>query len=490
MPGQAGPAPMPGQGAPMPAGGQFQMPWQVEGSGPLAQPPKKKKTGLIIGIVLGVLLIAAAAVLIPVLLHNQKVNQYNQAVTALENKDYASAITQLEALGDYEDCPKLIQYAWIQQDYQQMEGLIADGKYNQAIQILERRISYFGATSNEGRNAAALATELGTLQSALTDYADGNYASALAEYQSLQIYRDQYRPEMKRCEIQQAADEKNYPLLLVELYALQKGDYDKTFLDSPASAEDQAVSDFYYNNTYDDTLFALIQPGDPELEALKDGAVKYYHYEDAVAIYESGDLEGAIAAFQALGGYEDSDQYIADAQAQLDYLANCAETYAQAEAYIATGEYYKAKKLFDSLGDYEDAAARSAACVQTLPENGAFATGNGSGSSLTIEAPSGTRSVYLKIYDETGAAVAKIFLRPGGSATLELTPGTYTMKVAYGTEWYGETDLFGDDGSYSQLLNGSAPEFVIESNYEYTLTLGGVVNGNVGSEDLGGAGGM
>ena len=62
--------------------------------------------------------------------------------------------------------------------------------------------------------------------------------------------------------------------------------------------------------------------------------------------------------------------------------------------------------------------------------------------------------------------------------------------VAYGSEWYGEKDLFGDGGIYYQLLNGSSTDFNMENGYTYTLELLKSADGNVGSKHLDGAGNM
>ena len=84
--------------------------------------------------------------------------------------------------------------------------------------------------------------------------------------------------------------------------------------------------------------------------------------------------------------------------------------------------------------------------------------------------------------------MGQVFIRAKQSSYLNMAVGTYTMKVGYGTEWYGEIDLFGQFAQYSQLLDGSTPEFSLKSGYAYELTLGGVADGNVDSRNLDGAG--
>ena len=50
-------------------------------------------------------------------------------------------------------------------------------------------------------------------------------------------------------------------------------------------------------------------------------------YQKAVELYEAGGYEGAKAAFEALGEYEDSAEYAAKAQMVIDYR-NAIELYA------------------------------------------------------------------------------------------------------------------------------------------------------------------
>lgn len=71
-------------------------------------------------------------------------------------------------------------------------------------------------------------------------------------------------------------------------------------------------------------------------------------YNKAVELYEAGGYEGAKAAFEALGDYEDSAEYAAKAQLVLDYR-NAIELYAEEK-------YSEAAEAFEALGEYEDSA--------------------------------------------------------------------------------------------------------------------------------------
>lgn len=71
-------------------------------------------------------------------------------------------------------------------------------------------------------------------------------------------------------------------------------------------------------------------------------------YMEAVKLYEAGGYEGAKAAFEELGEYEDSAEYAAKAGVILDY-DKAIELYAK-------GRYAEAKKIFAALGTYENSA--------------------------------------------------------------------------------------------------------------------------------------
>lgn len=71
-------------------------------------------------------------------------------------------------------------------------------------------------------------------------------------------------------------------------------------------------------------------------------------YNKALELYEGGGYEGAKAAFEALGDYEDSAEYAAKAQLAIDYR-DAIELY-------AAENWAEAAAKFETLGDYEDSA--------------------------------------------------------------------------------------------------------------------------------------
>ena len=77
-------------------------------------------------------------------------------------------------------------------------------------------------------------------------------------------------------------------------------------------------------------------------------AIPAVEYSKAEKLLASGDYDGAITAFEALGDYKDSSAMLVES-------ANAKE-YAQAEKLLASGDYDGAITAFEALGDYKDSA--------------------------------------------------------------------------------------------------------------------------------------
>jgi hypothetical protein len=106
---------------------------------------------------------------------------------------------------------------------------------------------------------------------------------------------------------------------------------------------------------------------------------------------------------------------------------------------------------------------------------------------FTITAtPSATDVNHLvKLVDNlSGAPILSVFIRNGETATVKVPVGTYRVNIAEGSQWYGETKLFGRDMHVDQGL--STLDFSASANSVtgHTLTLKGAVNGNFPTHPL------
>jgi hypothetical protein len=161
-------------------------------------------------------------------------------------------------------------------------------------------------------------------------------------------------------------------------------------------------------------------------------------------------------------------------------------SYELAERYLNNGDKYGAFSIFRSIQGYSDAEDRAWQCTDPYPGTGVIYQNDSYRSSavrLTFDGGRLSVPVYIKLYRD-GNLVASIFINAGGSATINLSPGSYRIHEATGVIWFGEDIMFGGDGHYTAMIfdNGSA-ETYLASNYIYTITLN-ASEGNVGSESL------
>lgn len=87
-------------------------------------------------------------------------------------------------------------------------------------------------------------------------------------------------------------------------------------------------------------------------------------YKKAEALFQSGQYEEAIAAFEALDGYKNSEEQIAAVEAAVQEQANLAEearleaenaaAYEHAESLVRSGKLYEAAVAFYQIKDYQD----------------------------------------------------------------------------------------------------------------------------------------
>ncbi len=201
-------------------------------------------------------------------------------------------------------------------------------------------------------------------------------------------------------------------------------------------------------------------------------------YNEATTLMQNGSYEAAKTKFSELEDYKDS----ADQVSKCDkYIA-----YNKADELFKAGSYYDAYKAFNTLGTFNDSTTRAKACIQPVPGTGeiyrneAFAAQT---CPVTINSPASNTPCYMKVYSGD-TLVSTLVINPGTSMTLSLPVGSYQVKSAYGSNWYGEKDMFGDSGTYKIMVFNDAGGDVmqLEPNYTYTLDLKVSTSGNVGSK--------
>ena len=167
--------------------------------------------------------------------------------------------------------------------------------------------------------------------------------------------------------------------------------------------------------------------------------------------------------------------------------------YNQAVSLFEEGKYYSAQKAFEEskFGDWEQ---RAEECLQPVPETGEIWHDENMISdkmklvfNVNEENPEFYR--YFEVYDKDKKPVVSLFIAGENSVEIWLPGGDYYVKQAEGTKWYGENELFGDEGTYQTLVFNEIEEdkylTSLEEGYQWDITINATnANGqSVDSED-------
>ena len=398
--------------------------------------PKKKSKALPIILVLIALAVAAAAILIPRLAEQRRANRYDQGTELLYQKDYEQAREMFLALGDYRDAPDRAAYAEKGIAYTAAKEAMDKGEYETAAAGFDKLTGFADAEAlaEECRNAAAYTEGKALFES-------GSYADALEAFTRANGYKD----------AEDMAEETRRAI------AYESG---KALFDEGSYAE--AVEELEQAGDYKDSHTLIL-----ECRVLMTGQ----EISDAM---ERRDYAGALELLDSKYGsaVDDHDALVKECNNRIKY--------AEAEELLKKGLNYSAYKAFNALGSFEDARDRAAGCILPTPSTGETYHNpayKASGCTLKIvpNTASGTNT-YFKVYKVEGEKeilVSCVFIRGGATATIKLPAGTYVLKTSSSTgSWYGPTDMFGDDGYYQRLKNGSGSDrFKLSRGGRYTLTM-------------------
>ena len=262
---------------------------------------------------------------------------------------------------------------------------------------------------------------------------------------------------------------------------VNKKHYEQAFFYLYLADKNQAEDSDYDEAKLNEYKEVAHASANPKITALADEAEKGLAYAEAEELYQSGKYDEAKTKFTELGDYMDAAQRAENCDAT---KAEKQSAYDEAEQLFNEKKFYQALKKFEEARPYLDATDRISDCYQETPESGTLKTSTGSGATLTAKAPKGVRNFYLKFYQDN-RLVGTVFIRSGESADLSLPTGKTKVNMATGTQWFGETDLFGENGMYVTLSGSNSDKsFTFSSGTQYNLTLGGVTNGNVNATQV------
>ena len=166
--------------------------------------------------------------------------------------------------------------------------------------------------------------------------------------------------------------------------------------------------------------------------------------------------------------------------------------------YDEAKKLYKAKKFYSAsiaFGEslYKDWRKQRKSCVQKWPKNKEIyhnKSVKGSNAQLQVQVNKQDKNTATVVRIYKGDKLASIlFIGGNGKATAKLPAGTYTVKTAKGSTWYGTNELFGKYGSYQTLLfnEGTSRTTSLQKGYRRTITINVVKDdpnaSGVGSEE-------
>lgn len=99
---------------------------------------------------------------------------------------------------------------------------------------------------------------------------------------------------------------------------------------------------------------------------------------------------------------------------------------------------------------------------------------------LSVQTSSSSGSYFVKLESASGAELCHFVIGAGRSLTVGVPTGTYYLKYASGSSWYGYTHLFGPEGSYARASE-SFP-FTSGSGWDVELILR--PGGNLGTSKM------
>lgn len=103
---------------------------------------------------------------------------------------------------------------------------------------------------------------------------------------------------------------------------------------------------------------------------------------------------------------------------------------------------------------------------------------------LVIETSAGT-NYFVKLKDiYFNQTVMEFFIRGGDRISTKVPLGIYQITYASGKKWYGYTNLFGSDTSYSKTDQNFNFKHTYQGVSGYTITLYQVSNGNLSTSRL------
>lgn len=456
--------------------------------------PKKGKS-IKKWVILGSVLVAVAGIALaswfiwisPYMKEQEKIKKYNRGAEAIEKGDYEKAEEIFDELGSYDDSETLLDYAKKGKSYESAQKEMKSGNYSKAREIL--------AGLGNFKTSATLLKECGdniAYEDAEKYIESGDYEKAREVLVGLGSFKDSGKL-IEECENNvayddavtkmEAGDYKNARELFTGITSFK--DSEKLLKECDSAIAYGEAQDLIKQEKYEEAIDKLHQAGD------------YLGAKESIELCERQMSYGKVNDLMGEGKYREAIDLLNSPEGKNitdreSLLVECdkALQYTEALQLFMDEKYYSAYEAFNALGTYRDSEDYASRCIRTKPgtretyHNSAY---SGKSVSVTIKTPSdGDYCTYFKLYAVSGGdevLVLCCFINPGDSLKISFPAGSYVLKEAYGSgPWYGEKEMFGDNGTYRRLLSDGSNDVFTLSSGSYELKLYAVEGGNVGSE--------
>ena len=387
---------------------------------PEIAPKKRGKKGLIIGILTGIVIIAAGATAAWIFVVQPQM-QYDKAIKLASQGEHVEAVEIFTRLGDYKDAEARLETSQKLLDYKAATVLFNDGDYDNALRAYESLGSY--------KDSKAMAEDCQTrldYAAALVLYEEGDYTSAKALFEQTADYEESGKYVLI-CGYQLTYDE--------ALELLGKKDYEEALQYLTAietSAEKNAIE-----------LTTMLDY--TEFSAAKQTCTVQVSYQKGKDYFERGLFFSAFVELGKASGLKEADEL----------AAACAQPF-------ETGEVYRN----DAYSDQEVRVTLS------IPD--------GTSMNVCIKIYAGYNELVSTCQIKAGE---KITIRlPSGIYSFNKAAGYiwYGVEEYFGDDGAYSELVFGEDMRVSAQLNTAT---LLVPIFSYTLTFNNT-EGNVAGNSL------
>lgn len=238
---------------------------------------------------------------------------------------------------------------------------------------------------------------------------------------------------------------------------------------------------YFSEENYEQALEKLEPLGEYEdakrFTQLSKDAINYKKAQEAMTAKEYQSARDLLSALSS--PYQDSDQLLLDCENYILYEAALSQ--------YDNGEFYAAFNAFKKLGEFEDSPKKALDCIRSensgeLYRNPAYE--GGTSVFIAIGHYDNEKDSFIKLYTKSGEYVLGVYVKAGKTVRVNIPIGEYEFRIAYGSSWFGEKNLFGEDGYYEIFEEDGKSIWVFEKGEEggWSLTVANMPT--AGSEEL------